>query len=160
MPTQFLPGDVEHAIESLLAGQLDGVDTSSLGDAELDDDDQLVLTLPCARPRYVDTNYGSGSDLTQTTYTDCVHIYEIWCADENLVSKASQRAASKVVLGQVLAILAGAKLTLEDGSGDSSAPIRLLGVSSVPGDVVGMIYLARVAVPGIAQFTGGLTNES
>jgi hypothetical protein len=160
MPTQFLPGDVELAIEALLAQELTGVDTSSLGDAELDDDDQLVLQLPCARPRYRDSNYGNGSDLTQTTYPECEHIYEIWCADENLVSKAAERRASKAIAGRVLAVMAGAILTIPDGTEETSCPVRLLGVSSVPGDVIGMIYLVRIAVPGIAQFPGGAVNES
>ena len=158
MPSQFLPGDVELAIEQLLKQQLDGVDTSSLGDAELDDDDQLVLVLPCARPRYTESRFGNGGDLTQTTYPNVEHVYEIWCADENLVSKAEQRKASKLIAGRVLTILAGAILNLQDGG--KSCPVRLVAVSSAPGDVVGMIYLVRVAVPGIAQFPGGLTNEN
>jgi hypothetical protein len=158
MPTPFLPDDVEQALSSLLKANFDGVDTSAIGDAELDDDDQLVLQMPCARPRYVETSYGNGSDITETTYDNTSHLYEIWCAAENLVSKEAQRSSSKVVAGRVAKLLAGAILVLSDGG--KSCPIRLQGVSPVPGDVVGMIYLVRIAVPGIAQFPGGSTNAS
>jgi hypothetical protein len=158
MPTCFLPGDIEQALSSLLKLNLDGLDVSPIGDAEIDDDDQLVLEPPLARPRYLETSYGQGSDLTQTTYDDVNHVYEIWCAAENLVSKEAQRSDSKVIAGRVATLLAGAILQLTDGG--KSCPVRLLGISSVPGDVIGMVYLVRVAVPGIAQFPGGATNAS
>lgn len=153
MPTMFLPDDVENAISALLTTQLEGIETSPIGEADIDDDDQLVLQLPCARPRYVATSYAESNDLTQTTY-NVEHAYEIWCGAENLVSKEAQRQAAKAIVRQVLPVLAGARLAIEDGSGDVSAPVRLLGIDSVVGDVLGMIYIVRVGVPGIAQFSG------
>lgn len=153
MPTMFLPDDVENAVSALLAAQLININTSPIGEADIDDDDQLVLTFPCARPRYVASSYAESNDLTQTTY-NCEHAYEIWCADENLANKEAQRQAAKAIVRQVLPILAGARLALADGSGDTTSPIRLLGIDSIVGDVLGMIYVVRVAVPGIAQFAG------
>ncbi len=150
MPTQFLAVDVEQALVALLVNALPGVDVSVLGEAELNDNDELILKTPCARPRYIESSYRS-NELTQTTY-DCEHIYDIWCADENLSSKAAQRGASKVVVGRVQAALAGATITLPDGS---SEPVRLVGVGSFPEDELGMIYLVRIAIPGLAQFPGG-----
>ena len=153
MPTMFLPDDVETALSALLASQLTGIDTSPIGEAEIDDDDQLVLDPPLARPRYMASNYAESNDLTQTTY-NCEHAFEIWCCDENLTSKEAQRLAAKQIVRQVLPIVAGARLTMPDDSSSKTAPIRLLGIDSVAGDVLGMIYIVRIAVPDIAQFPG------
>jgi len=153
MPTMFLPDDVETALSDLLKAQLTGIETSPIGEADIDDDDQLVLKMPCARPRYAASSYAESNDLTQTTY-NAEHAYEIWCADENLTSKEAQRQAAKAIVRQVLPVLAGARLTMPDNSASKTAPIRLLGIDSIVGDVLGMIYVVRVSVPGIAQFSG------
>jgi hypothetical protein len=154
MPTQFLPTDVETALSGLLARNLAGIDTQPIGEAEIDDSDGLVLKLPCARPRYVSSAYPPTRDITMTTY-DCEHFYEVWCGAEDLRSKEAQRQSAKIIVGQVLPIVAGALLALPDGSGDNSAPVRLVGIDSFVDDVVGMVYLVRIGVPGIAQFPGG-----
>lgn len=152
MPTTFLPDDVMQGLEQYMAAQFitSGVNTDAIGEAEIDDNDGLVLQMPCARPRYVETQYTS-LDSTESSY-DAEHIVEIWCAAEDLTSKSAQRGASRKLAGQVVTALAGQRVDVLDGSGAKTEQIRLLGIGSFPEDVLGMVYIARVAVPGIAQF--------
>ena len=128
---------------------LTGVDVGSIGDNEIDDNDQLVFDPPCVRTRHAGTQYAGGLDNQQLNY-NASHIFEVWCVAENLRSKEEQRGDTETLLGTVIQQLAGARLVLTDGS--ESEPIRLVDVRDFPQDLVGLIYILRVAVPGIAQF--------
>ena len=136
---------------TLLTQQLPDVDCDSIGDKDIDDNDQLVFKPPCVRTRYAGTDYVSLKDNQQLSY-EARHQLEIWCADEDLQAKVKQREKAKALVGSVLGIMAGARLALPDGS--RSDPIQLLAVATMPQDIVGMVYIAMVAVPGIAQFPG------
>ena len=153
----FLPDTAEAAVGALLAAKLDGVDTSSIGGKDINDDGQLVFTPPCARTRYVGSLYSGISDNQALNY-NCEHVVEIFCAAENLRSLEAQREDTKALMGRVLVQMAGARLSLSDGS--KSEPCRVVDVKSIPEDIVGMIYIVSVAVPGIAQFDGPNANPN
>ena len=153
MPTAFQPDDVMSGLITTLAAALNAadIDTEDIGEAQIDDNDQLVLQMPCARPRYVESSYRA-LDTTATSY-ETQHIFEIWCAAENLTSKSAQRSATRQIVGQVIAALAGTRIPVEDKTGETSEPASIAAVGQMPEDVLGMIYIVRVTVPGIAQFT-------
>ena len=149
--TQFLSLDVEAALQTLLTAQLPGVNVDSIGEKDLNDDDQLVFDPPCVRTRHGGTDYKS-VESQELTY-NAAHIMEVWCCAEDLRSKEAQRAATEALLATVLAIVAGARLLLSDGT-HKSEPIRLVGVTDVYQETVGSCYILAIAVPGIAQFPG------
>ncbi len=154
MPSMFLPDDVESAVGALLSGVIAGVNVASMGPNDFDDDGNLIFQPPCARTVYVGTSYGGAdADNQRLTYDATDHEIQIWCAAENLSSKAAQRNDSKALAGQVAAQMAGARLTLAD-DGTQSEPVRLVRISAVADDLIGLIYIVEVMVPGIAQFNG------
>ena len=154
MPSSMvLPGDVEQALLNALSNGLTNINVGAIGDKDINDDDQLVLEMPCARQRYVSTEYKNQGDNQWLTY-DTSHIFEIWCAAEDLTSKAAQRTATLSIIALVLPLIAGARLTLADTS--VTEPVVLQGINKLPDDIVGQIYIVTIEVCGIAQFPGTL----
>jgi hypothetical protein len=150
-----LPGDVEQSLLAALTNGLTApkINVGAISDKDINDDDQLVLQMPCARQRYVGAMYKGGGDNQWLTY-DVSHMFEIWCAAENLTSKEAQRTATLAVVGQVLALVAGARLVLTDTS--VTEPVVIKNIGKLPDDIVGEIYIVTVEVCGIAQFPGTL----
>jgi hypothetical protein len=162
MPASMvLPGDVEQSLlAALTAGLAEpasnfpaGIAVGAIGDRDINDDDQLVLQMPCARQRYVGTAYKDSGDNQWLTY-DTSHMFEIWCAAEDLTSKEAQRTATTAVLAVVIPLVAGARLRLSDGS--VTEPVALKNVGKLPDDIVGSIYILTIEICGIAQFPGTL----
>jgi hypothetical protein len=156
MPSMFLPEDAEKGIAALLAGlQLsDGepVNVGSIGQLTLDDNDQLVFDPPMARTYYAGSPVYRSDENQALAYQDVRHIVEVWCYVESLRSKEEQRDETIQLLGQVLPILAGARIPLSDKG--ASEPVRILNISGVIDVSFGKIYIVSVEVPGIAQFPG------
>jgi hypothetical protein len=148
-----LPGDAEQALLAALTAGLTGINVGAIGESDINDNDELVLQMPCARQRYASTEYRNQGDNQWLTY-DVSHIFEIWCAAENLTSKEAQRTATLAVVALVLPLVAGARLTLPDGS--VTEPVALKGIGKLPDDIVGQIYICTVEVCAIAQFPGTL----
>jgi hypothetical protein len=167
MPASMvLPGDVEQSLLAALTANLTTLETTqfpsgifvgAIGDKDIDDDDQLLLRMPCARQRYVGSAYKNEGDNQWLTY-DASHIFEIWCAAEDLTSKEAQRTATTFVLGQVLPLIAGARLTLADTS--LTEPVVIKNIAKLPDDIVGTIYIVTIEICGIAQFPGTLAAGS
>jgi hypothetical protein len=148
-----LPGDVEQTLLAALTAGLPTINVAAIGEADFGDDGQLVTDLPAAHSRYVGTGYKNQGDNQWLTY-DVAHIFEIWCAAENLTNKEAQRTATLAVVDQVLPLIAGARLVLPDTS--TTDPVVLKGVGKLPDDVLGMIYICTIEVSAIAQFPGTL----
>lgn len=147
----FTPDLIESALQALLTGQLTDVNVGSIGELDIDDADQLVCDPPMVRTFYVGTSDVVMHDNQALNY-DANHVLQIWCAAEDLHSKEAGREATKLLVAQVMPIVIGARLALSDGS--KSEPVRWLGISGVPDDTLGRIYVITVGVPGIAQFPG------
>jgi hypothetical protein len=150
-----LPGDVEQALVAALDAGLTNINVGAIGSSDINDDDELVLKMPCARSRYASTEYRNQGDNQWLTY-DAAHLFEIWCAAEDLTSKEAQRTATLSVVGQVLPLIAGARLALPDGS--VTEPVELKNIGKLPDDIVGQIYIVTVEVSAIAQFPGTLAS--
>jgi hypothetical protein len=156
MPASMvLPGDVEQALVAALAAGLTGIYVGAIGSSDINDNDELVLEMPCTRTRYAGTQYKNQGDNQWLTY-DVAHIFEIWCAAEDLTSKEAQRTATLTVVGQVLPLIAGARLVLADTS--VTEPVELKSVGKLPDDIVGQIYIVTIEVDAIAQFPGTLAS--
>lgn len=154
--SQFLPADAEDAINALLATQIAGLNVGSIGEKDINADGQLVFQTPAARTRYPGSQYAMTENQAQVY--NCEHAIEIWCAASNLRSKAAQREDTKALVAKVLPVLAGARLALSDGG--KSEPVRIVGIEGVEQDIVGMVYVLTVSVPGIAQFPGTNANPN
>jgi hypothetical protein len=156
MASQFLPGDAVAAIEDLLQGLTLGDGTplniGSIGELEINDDDELVFDQPMVRTRYAGSPVYKSDENQQLNYQDVQHVIELWCYVENLRGKTEQRQDSVDLAGLVLARMAGARLPLSDGS--SSEPVRIWRVTDFIAIPFGMVYIVHVVVPGIAQFPG------
>jgi hypothetical protein len=150
-----LPDDVEQALLAALTAGLKGIYVGAIGDSDINDDDQLILQMPCARQRYVSTEYRNQGDNQWLTYDVC-HLFEIWTAAEDLSSKEAQRTATLALLRKVLPLMAGARLALPDGS--VTEPVALKGIGKLPNDIIGQIYICTIEVSAIAQFPGTLAT--
>jgi phage gp37-like protein len=155
MPASMvLPGDVEQALIAALSGNLpDQVHVAPIADRDINDDDQLVLQMPCARTRYAGTAYKNQGDNQWLTY-EVTHMFEIWCAAEDLTSKEAQRTATLAVVADVLPLVAGARLALADTS--LTEPVAVKSIGKMPDDIVGQIYIVAIEICAIAQFPGTL----
>ena len=154
MPASMvLPGDVEQSLMAALTTGLTGIHVAAIAANDINDSDELVLTMPCARTRYAGTEYRNQGDNQWLTY-DVVHMFEIWCAAEDLTSKEAQRTATLTVVAQVLPLIAGARLVLPDTS--VTEPVALKSIGKLPDDIVGQIYICNIEVCAIAQFPGTL----
>lgn len=151
MASQFTPDLVEAAAIALLKAQATGVSVGSIGELDIDDDDQLICDPPMARTFYMGTGAVETHDSSALTY-NVDHIVQVWCAAEDLRSKQAGREASKQIVAMVLEIMTGARLLLGDGS--KSEPVRWEGITGVPDDTLGRVYVVSFAVPGIAQLPG------
>jgi hypothetical protein len=152
--SQFLPGDTQSALQSLLKAELPAVNIGSLGDLNTDQNGELVFDPPCARTFFGETDYGETQDNLALAYDDASHTIDIWCAAENLQSLEAQRMDTLSLVAQILPVLAGARLALPDGS--TTEPIRLRSIvgslQGKQGAPVATVYTIKVQVPGIAQF--------
>lgn len=155
MPASMvLPGDVEQALLATLGANLTDIYVGAIGKNDIGDDDQLILQMPCARQRYVSTDYKNEGDNQWLTY-DVSHIFEIWAAAEDLTSREAQRTATLAVIAEVLPIVAGARLNLADGS--VTEPVAVKSISGLPEDIIGRLYILTIEVCAIAQFPGALS---
>ncbi len=153
MPSQMLSADIESSVQNLLkAGLGANVNVDSLGEKDINQEGQLIFRPPCVRTRYIGGRYTRLHDNTHCNY-DYAPMVEIWCVDEDLRSSLAQREASKRLLDLVKPIVAGARIVLSD-DGKNSEPIILLGDAPLLQDIVGMVYILTIEVPGIAQFPG------
>lgn len=154
MSTQLAPLDIEVAVQALLAGltfKTENVTIGSIGELDLDDDDQLIFDPPCVRTYYGGAQYEPDpQDSSMTTY-NAEHMVQLWCAVKNLTGKQYQREDAKALVGQVLPIMAGARMTLSDGK---TEPVRLVSIDGANDTDFGKVYVISVAVPGIAQYSG------
>ncbi len=154
--SMFLPGDVETAVQALLKAALPSVSVGSIGDLDTDENGELVFDPPCARTFYATSHYVANGDSQALTYDDAGHQIDVWCAAENLTSLEAQRTDSLALVGQVLPVLAGARLRLPDSS--LSEPVRLVSITGAlqgkMGAPVRTVYVIAIQVPGIAQFPG------
>lgn len=151
--SMVLPGDVEQALLSALTANLSNINVGAISDKDIGDDDQLVLEMPCARQRYVGTDYKNEGDNQWLTY-DATHTFEIWCAAEDLTSKEAQRTATLAIVGQVLPLIAGARLMLPDTS--VTEPVAVKSIGKLQDDIVGTLFIVTIEIPAIAQFPGTL----
>jgi len=149
----MLSADIESSVKNLLSAALgSGIDVASLGLKDINEEGQLIFRPPCVRTRYVGGDYTRLHDNTHCNY-DYAPMVEIWCVEEDLRSAEDQREASKRLLDRVKPIVAGARIVLSD-DGKNSEPIILRKDFPFPQDIVGMVYILVVEVPGIAQFPG------
>ena len=158
MPASMvLPGDVEQTLLATLGVNLPQINVGAISEKDINDADQLVLQMPCARQRYVGSSYQDSADNQWLTY-NVTHTFEIWCAAEDLTSKEAQRTATLAVLTQVIPLLAGARLSLPDGS--LTDPIMLKQVGKLQDDIVGTLFILTIEIAGVAQFPGTLASGS
>jgi hypothetical protein len=154
MPSVVGSRAIERAVKDLLREQLDAdIGVESLGIRDFNDDEQLILKTPAVRTRYGGKKFRKMHDNTAQNY-DVLPVVEVWCADEDLSSKEAQREISKGLSDQVESVLAGARVPLGE-AGEMSEPIELLDLQPFPQDILGMVYILTVGVPGIAQYPGG-----
>ena len=155
--SMFLPLTVDQAVQAFMKANLTGVNVGSIGELDTDENGELVFDPPCARTMYASTEFGEAADNLQLTYDDVAHTIDIWCADENLQTLEAQRQQSLAVVSQLLPVIAGAKISLNDDS--TTEPVRLVRVESKllqaqGGTPLRTVYIVTVLVPGIAQFPG------
>ena len=63
MPASMvLPGDVEQALLNALTVGLPGINIAAIASSDINDDDELVLKMPCARTRFAGTEYRNQGD--------------------------------------------------------------------------------------------------
>ena len=149
--SQFLSIDAGNGLVQLLARAFPAVDVATIGEKDIDDTGHLVFNPPVIRVRHAGTRWAQTHDNTATNY-DCEHIFELWCAEENLRSKDEQREDTEALVCRVAVQMAGARIALADGS--KTEPVRLVDVNDVEQDIVGLVYILTVLLPGVAQFDG------
>jgi hypothetical protein len=149
---------VEKALIALLLDVLPSaygskVQVESLGDADFNADGQLTLRPPCIRVRYLGADYDPLHDNKRLTYQPKQQ-FELLCFESSLRSKTDQRRQTLVLVATVQDQIAGARLTLADGS--KTMPITLVAVRLVDTDEgpVDQLYSVVFGVEAIAQFSG------
>jgi hypothetical protein len=149
---------VESALIALLTSNLSTaygakVQIDSLGDKDFDDDGRLVLQPPSVRVRFAAATYDNLHDNQRLTYQSGMP-FEILCFESSLRSKADERKQTLVLVATVQDQLAGARLTLADGS--KTMPVTIKSVALVETDEgpVDQLFSLVVQVDGIAQFSG------
>ncbi len=129
------------------------VQVDSLGDKDFDDDGRLTLQPPSLRVRFAGAQYDNLRDNRRLSYQAKLS-YEILCYESSLRSRADERNQTLALVATVLDQVAGARLTLADGS--QTMPIGLRGVALVETDQgpVDQLFSVLADVEGIAQFSG------
>jgi len=155
---------VEAALLALLRANLaaaygNKVQIDSLGDDDFNDDGRLVLQPPSIRVRFAAAEYDTLRDNQRLTYQAGVP-FELLCFESSLRSKADERKQTLVLVATVQDQLAGARLTLADGS--KSGPITMKSVALVDTDQgpVDQLFSIIVVVEGFAQFSGVNANAN
>ena len=128
------------------------VSVDSLGDNDFNDDGTLVLSPPAVRVRFAGANFDPARDNQRLTYQARMP-FEILCYQSSLRSKADERQQTLVLVGSVCEILAGARLSLSDGS--ATQPVTLKNVALVESESgpVDQLFSVGIEVSGIAQFS-------
>jgi hypothetical protein len=163
-PSQFRIDYVEGALITLLKtvmptayGTVDApvlVDINSVNSKDFNAQGQLALKPPSIRVQFGDANFADLRDNQRLTYQTGM-LFDVLCFESSLRSKADERLQSLVLVAVVHNQLAGARLTLADGT--RSMPIALKRVSLVipdDGGPVDQLYAITISVEGIAQFNG------
>lgn len=158
MSSTFRIDYVEAALLTLLNTNLAAaygspVNIDSLGEDDFDENGQLVLQPPSVRVRFVADAYNTLRDSRRLTYQTQPE-FDLLCFESSLRSKADERKQTLVLVASVIDQLAGARLNLEDSS--KSMPITIIDVRLVETEQgpVDQLFSIRVAVEGIAQFSG------
>jgi len=153
MTGMFFPDDVVNAAVATLASlNGNGVNTGQISELDIEDNDQLVFDPPCVRIRYAGAKYQDNCDNQGLLYNDVRHYLDYWCAAENLTGKTEQANDTLTLIRQVLPLVVGSRLALPNG--ESSEPLRITDITSLPDDPAGTVFVLSVMVPGIALFTG------
>jgi hypothetical protein len=158
MSSAFRIDYVEAALLALLNAKLAGaygskVNINSLGDADFNENGDLVLKPPSIRVRFAGGDYDPLRDNQRLTY-EAGFPFEVLCFESSLRSKADERKQTLVLVSVVQDQLAGARLLLADGS--KTMPIEMKSVSLVASEEgpVDQLFSVIVLVKGIAQFSG------
>ena len=129
------------------------IDIDTLGDEDFDESGQLVLTPPSMRVRYRETSFDNLRDNRRLTY-QAVNQIEVLCFESSLASKADERAQTMALVVAALNQLAGARLTLADGSTSMPITIRSCGLVVTEEGPVDQLMAIGISIEGISQFDG------
>lgn len=156
--SQFQTNQVIVALVSLLqavmpAAYNSAVDIDTLGDEDFDENGQLVLSPPSIRVRYQETHFNNLRDNRRLTY-QATNQVEVLCFESSLASKADERAQTMALVVAVLDQLAGARLSLADGSTSMPISIRSCGLVVTEDGPVDQLMSIGISIEGIAQFDG------
>lgn len=162
-PSQVRIDAVEAALVALLKsvmpaayGTADApvsINIDSIGDKDFDNEGSLILKPPSIRVRFGGADYKNLHDNQRLTYQAGMP-FEVMCYESSLRSQADERLQTLVLVETAINQLAGARLTLADGS--STMPLTLQSVSPVITDdgPVDQLFAITVLVEGIAQYDG------
>ena len=158
MSSTFRIDTVEAALLALLNTNLAAaygapVDVDSLGDKDFDDDGRLVLRPPSVRVRFAGAGYGNLHDNQRLTYQASMP-FEILCFSSSLRSRADERRQTLVLVAAVQNQLAGARLTLSDGSSTMPITMKAVRLTEVDEGPVDQLFTVQGDVECIAQFSG------
>lgn len=154
---------IEAALMALLQGSAmqtaygAPIDVQSLGSSDFDEKGRLVLQPPSLRVRFMGTAFPNLRDNQRLT-CEAQHLFEIWCFESSRRSLEDERLQTLVLVATVENQLAGARLTLTDGT--TTLPISLKGVALIEDDKlpIDQYYAVRIQIEGPAQFDGPNAN--
>jgi hypothetical protein len=140
------------ALQCLIKGDLgNSTDVDCIGSHDFDEDGMLTIQPPAARVLFMREEAKSIENQKLNYSTDLY--FSVLCADEDRgPDPQAQRNKSIKLASQVKRSVTGARLSL--GDGHTSEPIQYLGMDPLPTANLGMAYVPKFLVPGLAQFPG------
>ena len=138
---------------ALKAAYSQQIDVDSIGQKDFNDGGDLIISPPCVRIRFAGAEYNALRDNQKLTY-EGKPVWEFWCFEENLRSKAEERLDTLKLVTAVQDTFTGARLPLDGGY--RTEPMELLSVLPAMDEnaVVTQFYIVSFRVNGIAQFSG------
>jgi phage gp37-like protein len=158
MSAGFRVDYVESALVQMLTNVVSGqegqlIDVQTLGKRDFDEDGALVLQPPCLRVIFLGSPFQPMRDNTRLNYQR-VSRFEVLSFAESLRGPADQRLQSLALVAIVEDQLAGARLTLADGTVTMPLALEETQIVEFPDGPVPFCYSTRVAIESIAQFSG------
>jgi hypothetical protein len=135
------------------------VQVDSLGDKDYDDDGSLVLQPPCLRVRFGRGVYDNLRDNQRLTYQGGLD-FEVLAYESSLRDPADERKQTLVLVAAVQDQLAGARLTLQDGSRTQPITMKSVALIETQGGPVDQLFSVVIEVNGVAQFSGVNAQET
>lgn len=140
------------ALQCLIKGDLgNSTDVDCIGSHDFDEDGMLTINPPAARVLFM-REEAKAIENQRLNYEADLY-FSVLCADEDRgPDPQMQRSKSLQLASKVKRCVTGARLVL--GDSHTSEPVQYLGMDPLPTANLGMAYVPKFMVPGVAYFPG------